>query len=295
MKKSIIVAIIVVVLVIIGLFFYFRPANQIKIIEVEAAKVEIGSLSKIVSASGNLKPEREISLTSERGDIVKEILKRVGDEVKKDDVLIRFENNFESKSPIEGKVLTLDVVEGQRMQVSQALPAFSGQQTAIITIADFDPLIVEVEIDETDIINIAKEQETKITLDAYPDKELSGKVVEIGISPLQAMPGESPTYLAEIEIQDSQGIYPRAGLSSDVEIKVETKEDILYVPYEAVFEEDNKYFVFEVENEMAKKTEVKIGLETDDYYETVSGLEKGDMVIVSDLDKVVDGQKVKIK
>ncbi len=294
MKKSIIVAIIVVVLVIIGLFFYFRPANQVRIIEVEAAKVEIGSLSKIVSASGNLKPEREISLTSERGDIVKEILKRVGDEVKKDDVLIRFENNFELKSPIEGKVLTLDVVEGQRMQVSQALPAFSGQQTAIITIADFDPLIVEVEIDETDIINIAKEQETKITLDAYPDKELSGKVVEIGISPLQAMPGESPTYLVKIEIQNSQEIN-RAGLSSDVEIKVETKEDILYVSYEAVFEEENKYFVFEVENEMAKKTEVKIGLETDDYYETVSGLEREDMVIVSDLDKVADGQKVKIK
>jgi len=142
-------------------------------------------------------------------------------------------------------------------------------------------------------VNITKGQEAKITLDAYPDKELSGKVVEVGISSLQAMPGETPTYLVKIEIQDSQEIN-RAGLSSDVEIKVETKENVLYIPYEVVFKEESKLFVFVVENGAAKKTGVKIGLEVEDYYEITEGLEEGDTIIISDLDKVVEGQEVKI-
>lgn len=294
MKKSTIVTIIIIVLVIAGLFSYFRPANHVKILEVKVSQVQKGTLSKIVTASGNIQPERVISLTIEKGDIVKEILKHVGDEVKKDDVLIKFENDYELKSPIDGKVLTLDVVEGQRMQLSLSLPTVGVQQMPVISLADFDPMVAEVVADEKDIKDILKDQKVSLTLDAYPEKLLSGKVKEVGMALVTGAEG-TQGHPVKIEIRDAQGISPRQGLSVDAEITTQTRESTLYVSYEAVFEEDGKPFVFKIQDDLAQKTEVKIGLETDDYYEIISGLKEGEQIIVSDLDELVRGQKVKIK
>jgi RND family efflux transporter MFP subunit len=166
--------------------------------------------------------------------------------------------------------------------------------SSLVTIADFDPLIAEVAADEKDIKDILKDQKVSLTLDAYPEKLLSGTVKEAGMALVTGAEG-TQGYPVKIEIHDSKGISPRQGLSVDAEITTQTRENTLYLPYEAVLEEDGKNFVFKVQDDLAKKKEVKIGLETKDNYEIVSGLKEGDKVIVSDLDTVVDGQKVKIK
>ena len=58
--------------------------------------------------------------------------------------------------------------------------------TVLLTIADMSVIEAEVEVDETDIPNVKLGQMAKITIDAMPGKTFTGKVTEIGNSPIQA-------------------------------------------------------------------------------------------------------------
>lgn len=85
----------------------------------------------------------------------------------------------------------------------------------------------------------------------------------------------------------------RLGSDVDVEITVEKKENVLRVPDLAVFEKDKKDCVYVVENGKAILREIKIGLEGEDYMEALSGLSKGDIVILSPSEDISNGVKVK--
>lgn len=85
----------------------------------------------------------------------------------------------------------------------------------------------------------------------------------------------------------------RLGSDVDVEITVERKANVLRVPDLAVFEKDRKNQVYVIEGGKAVLREVKTGLEGEDFMEIVSGLSKGDKVIVSPGDEISEGVKVK--
>ena len=57
--------------------------------------------------------------------------------------------------------------------------------TVLLTIADMSVIEAEIEVDETDIPFVTIGQLAKITIDAMPDKTFTGKVTEVGNSPIQ--------------------------------------------------------------------------------------------------------------
>ena len=68
----------------------------------------------------------------------------------------------------------------------------------LLIVADMSVIEAEIEVDETDIPNVKLGQKTKVTIDALPDKSFTGKVTEIGNSPIQPRPpsaasGRRPT------------------------------------------------------------------------------------------------------
>jgi HlyD family secretion protein len=87
----------------------------------------------------------------------------------------------------------------------------------------------------------------------------------------------------------------RLGSDVDVEVTVDKMENVLRVPDLAVFEKDKKDCVYVIEGGKAVLLEIKTGLEGEDYTEVVSGLNKGDQVIVSPSDNISDGARVKVQ
>ena len=87
----------------------------------------------------------------------------------------------------------------------------------------------------------------------------------------------------------------RLGSDVDVEVTVDKKENVLRVPDLAVFEKDKNDCVYVIEGGKAVLREIKTGLEGEDYTEVVSGLNKGDQVIVSPGDNISDGARVKVQ
>lgn len=96
-----------------------------------------------------------------------------------------------------------------------------------------------------------------------------------------------------VEISFGSSLPMRLGSDVDVEITVDQKENVLRVPDLAVFEKDRKDCVYVIEGGKAVLRVVETGLEGEDYIEVVSGLKKGDMVILSPGDDISDGVRVK--
>jgi membrane fusion protein, multidrug efflux system len=85
--------------------------------------------------------------------------------------------------------------------------------------------------------------------------------------------------------------YP-VGAPVRVAIETDTHKNVVLVPASAVVHEGEETSVFVVENEMAKRREVKTGIENSDRVEIISGVKPGEMVITSGQNGLPDGAKV---
>src|SRR5206468_6845548 len=84
-------------------------------------------------------------------------------------------------APIGGIVTRLAVEEGEVAVIG----TMNNPGTVLLTIADLSEIEATMEVDETDIPSIRLGQKSRITIDAYPNREFEGSVTEVGSSPLQ--------------------------------------------------------------------------------------------------------------
>jgi HlyD family secretion protein len=124
-------------------------------------------------------------------------------------------------SPIDGTVLELNLREGESV----------GSSDAAIVIADLSAMQVEINLDETDIAAVEAGSDALITLDAFPDDELTGSVASIAI----AGSTESGVVLYPVTVSvESTDLPVRPGMTADVEIITMSVENVLKIPARAV-------------------------------------------------------------
>ena len=86
------------------------------------------------------------------------------------------------ESPMDGLVTRRNIEQGENVVVG----TMNNAGTVLLTIADMSVIEAEVEVDETDIPNVALGQRARVTIDAVEGKTFTGRVTEIGNSPIQA-------------------------------------------------------------------------------------------------------------
>jgi len=96
---------------------------------------------------------------------------------------------------------------------------------------------------------------------------------------------------------DSKNPKLRSGLSADVHVLYGRKQDVLRIPFEKEFAKYGKgvYRMWVINGNHAEKRNVSLGECSYDYIEVVDGLNKGDKVILSDMEKYKSKETIKIK
>jgi HlyD family secretion protein len=176
-------------------------------------------------------------------------------------------------SPIDGQVASLRISKGE--QVAPGLTA--------IVVLDEDAFHTEVRVDEIDIDLIDEGQEVEIILDALPDTPVIGIITEI--APIADSTGSGVvTYLVTINI-DSDDVTLRPGMTANASITVEEMEDVIIVPNWAVRldRETGQAFVNRLRPDNSIEEVIVItGLRNDQFSQILSGLQEGDVVVVTD-------------
>lgn len=135
------------------------------------------------------------------------------------------------ESPINGIVTRRNIEEGETVVIG----TMNNAGTVLLTIADMSVIQAEVEVDETDIPTLKLGQPARVTIDAMPGQTFTGKVTEIGNSPIQAT-GAATTQATNFKVVvtlDKEIPDVRPGFTCTAEITTAVREHAVAVPIQA--------------------------------------------------------------
>jgi HlyD family secretion protein len=138
-------------------------------------------------------------------------------------------------APFDGIVTRRNIEEGENVVVG----TMNNPGTQLLTIADMSVIEAEVEVDETEIPSVQLGQTATVTIDALPDRTFTGKVTEIGNSPIQVagqagQAGQQATNFKVTVTVDGQIPEARPGFTCSAEITTATRQNVLSVPIQAM-------------------------------------------------------------
>jgi len=181
-------------------------------------------------------------------------------------------------------------ISGFVSSVNGAVGQMSGQQPVVV-IVNTNPLLVKANLSEADITKVKVGTIVKVNVQST-DKTIEAKVT--AVSPV--MDSQLKAYPIEITIPN-----PSNELKSDMVVNVtfpsSTTEgaNALVISRKAVFDRDGKQYVFKLEGETAKLTEVTTGKSSSDVIEITNGLAAGDQIVVKGQTLLQDGSKISIQ
>lgn len=162
----------------------------------------------------------------------------------------------------------------------------------VAVLADMSALYVETNVDEADIGKVHSGKDATVKLEAYEDKSYTGTVDSIAMQSLD-IKERGITFLVKIKMPRAD-VPLRLGMTAEVEILLRRVDGALLVPLEAVIENGEKSAVFVLNGDKIKRVEIDTGISDDEYVQVLSGVNEGDEVVLSPLEKLLDGMQVKI-
>jgi len=280
---------------------HYRKGEQAP--KFQETRVERHNLEITVLATGIVQPENRLELKPPIPGRVESILVEEGQRVQKGQILAwlssseraalldaarakgseelrRWEGMFKPTpllAPLNGLIIVRNVVPGQVVAAADVVLVMS------------DYLIVNTQVDETDIAQVKLGQVAQINLDAYPKELIPGKVTRVGfesktvnnvtIYEVRVLPQRSPDFM-------------RSGMTANVKFISELRPNVLVVPTSAVKEEQGRTTVLlpdPSDPDRQAVREVRLGLSDGKRYEVLGGLTEGETVLVPVLPKIGEG------
>lgn len=171
------------------------------------------------------------------------------------------------RSPVAGQVVEINKKAGETIQPSDY----------VISILPSGPFEVEVDIYEEDIVGIKEGNPVEINIPAFPKRAFRGVVSMI--DPAEKIIDGVVYYKVIISFEESiEGIKP--GMTADVDIETQKKENVIVVPRQALKRRNGGYVVVVLEGGKAKEREAEIGIVGEENAEIISGVAEGDQVVL---------------
>lgn len=191
--------------------------------------------------------KRQLALTSQQAKTSLAISERMLDD-------------YTVRSAINGKVFSILKERGEMVN----------PQTPLAIVGASNQFLLELQVDEYDVVKIAKDQLVFITLDSY-----KGQVFEARVSRVNPMMNErTKTFLVEaIFVKQPPVLYPN--LTVEANIVIQTKKQVLTLPRKFVNEAG---YVFKSSGDSVKVT---TGIMDYQFVEIVNGLQPTDEIVIA--------------
>ncbi len=284
------------ILVVLGAgagFAIWRQKKAAAVSEIPTVSVVRGNMRLTVLTTGTVKPQNRLEIKSPIAGRVEEILVREGESMAKGRIMAWLSSTERAAlldaarakgttelaywedlyrptplvAPIDGSIIARNIEPGQTVTAQDVLLVMS------------DRLIVEAQIDETDIAGIAIGQRAEITLDAYPDHAMGGEVDHIAY---EAKTVNNVTmYMVDV-LPHAIPEFLRSGMTANVMVIMAEKNNVLLLPADAILSERGSTMVQIHEPDLRPRPSsqrVRTGISDGRNVEIVDGLEEGDVVV----------------
>ncbi len=175
--------------------------------------------------------------------------------------------NAQIAAPFDGIISQLNIKQGE--QSTNGLPA--------VVLTDLNGFTMKVLVDEIDVRQVAVGQSVRLSIDALPDAEITGKVTKI--SPTAANVNNVVAYEVTI-VPDSTDEPLRVGMSATAIITTAEVDDAVLIPnrYITLDRDTGKAYVYKLVNNQPALQEVELGLRNERESQVLAGLDAGDTI-----------------
>lgn len=181
---------------------------------------------------------------------------------------------FDIKAPAPGMVIYKRDWRGQKRTAGSEINPWD---LAVATLPDLSTMISRTYVNEIDISKIEEGQKVHIGVDAFPEKEFSGNVVEVANIGEQLPNTDAKVFEVRIELNENDTIL-RPSMTTSNRIITNVLQEVLYLPLEAVRSNDTLSYVFTPGKE---RQIVVLGESNENSIIIEHGLKKGDVVYLS--------------
>ena len=244
-------------------------------------------LQDYVMTSGDIQTQTSIEVFPSIGGTVVQMNVSLGSPVKKGEVIGYIDpsepGSYYAKSPItcpiSGSILTAPAKPGQKVQAS----------SVITKIGDIENLQISAKIPERYVAELAVGQKAEIKLEAYPDVSFSASVVRI--SPVVDSATRTKEIILNFDKKDSR---INAGMFAKVKLFTSAYKGTFAIGQDSIVSNSDKNYLFVVnDDDTVSKREVTLGKNVDGYYQILSGIEFGEIVVTEGMLTLYEGAKVR--
>ncbi|ABM24570.1 MULTISPECIES: efflux RND transporter periplasmic adaptor subunit [Shewanella] len=239
-----------------------RSEAEVKIIEQELNRLNKMSNKEFISADSLAKLEYNLQAAIAKKDLAEL-------QVKESRVI----------SPIDG------VIAKRYVKAGNMAKEFGD----LFYIVNQDELHGIVHLPEQQLTSLKLGQEAQIFSNQQSNQTIDAKVLRI--SPI--VDPQSGTFKVTLAVPNENARL-KAGMFTRVELKYDTHENVITVPYSALINQDNKQALYVIEGTNANRREVTIGYREGDAVEIVSGIKPGEQVVTRGHQNLKDQSLVEV-
>lgn len=246
---------------------YESPATQRQVkIDMERAQRELEQARK------NYKTEvrkAEVTLREIETDLT-----RARREVEK---IKNVTKQFTIYAPENGMVIYKRNRDGTKITEGSSISAWD---PVVAQLPDFSVMNSVTYVNEVDIQNIRKGQQTDIGLDAMPEKKLTGVITDVANIGEQHPNSDSKVFQVVIEVNEADTTL-RPAMTTSNTIHINSVPNALYVPLEAIHSQDSIDFVFKRDGLKPVMQQVVLGMMNDNDVIIKEGVDIEDQLYLS--------------
>jgi RND family efflux transporter MFP subunit len=183
---------------------------------------------------------------------------------------------FNVLAPKAGMVIYKRNWDGNKMGVGATVNAWDN---VVAELPDLSEMISKTYINEIDISKVKTGQQVQIGIDAFPEKKFTGKVIEVANIGEQLQNSNAKVYEVRIVVNEFDSIL-RPAMTTKNKILTSIVDSVLFIPIEAIFNNDSVAFVYKKDGGSVVKQHVIVGQSNDNEIIIRAGLQQEDEVLL---------------
>jgi RND family efflux transporter MFP subunit len=288
-------------------------------VPVKVMKVEKGSFTKDHTYNAYLSGIKESSASAMVGGRIEKVLVKVGDFVKKDQVIITFPTDNPSTQYFQAKVayensekmyeryqklfdvggISAQDLDNIKTQYEVNKANWTTIKKMVKVLAPISGYVTKVAVKESDnvkkeallvtiadlrklkaSIQVAENEINDIAIGTEAYAEWQGNKIEGKVTQVDmAMNPMTQSFNADVVFDNSNNII-KAGVTADITITGSTSDETISIERKNLIKKGDDYYAFVLNSDKAVMKKVKIGKSSGIYTEVIEGLNEGDLLIV---------------
>ncbi|MEJ2003468.1 MAG: efflux RND transporter periplasmic adaptor subunit [Cyclobacteriaceae bacterium] len=187
-------------------------------------------------------------------------------------------SQFRIKAPQDGMVTYKRGRNGQKQGVGSTLEPWD---PTVATLPDLGRMMSKTYVNEVDIRSVQKGQQVEMGLDAYPEKKLTGTVIDVANIGEQRPNSDAKVFMVNVEVNETDTTL-RPSMTTSNKIIADRIPNVIYIPLECLHNQgDSLTYVIKKDGLSFARHQVLVGKTNANEAVIEQGVEEGDELYLS--------------